>query len=720
MVSKASQLIARFRGRWDAEQGQAFVRLVMIVVFCCYLIVSSSIFSLADIDVIYRAVFLVSIEASVGLAIFISVFSRPGQFRVRRITGMLCDYSAIGGLMHLLDSTGAPLYIVLMWVTIGNGLRFGRSYLYAAIALAFISMGSVAIVAPFWRENMPLTIGLLLGIIAIPLYLSSLLDALTRATEEAKRASEAKSRFLANMSHEFRTPLNGIVGMAELLATTRLSAEQRESADVIQTSARSLQALVEDVLDISAIEAGKLRRNDANFSIRDVVKSVQIMLAPGAAEKGLEFTSSVSDDVPGRCLGDAGHLRQILVNLVSNAIKFTDAGSVVLEVILWRDDGDGKISIRFIVSDTGIGIARDAQQRIFRAFEQVDVGHGRRFGGTGLGTTIAKALTELLDGEIGLESTRGQGSKFWVNIPFKHADTVGLESYDEEVGSDLNVISFIDPFIKHRAKVRSMKIMIADDQPANLMVLQRLLQKAGHRPHLVVSGDDVLSAIISEHFDAVIMDLHMPGLGGIDVLKQARFMQGRTKSTPFIVLTADATSWAVDQCMRAGAVGFLSKPLSIPQLLDSLAQIGAEDNGTLGQEQICLSSLTSSVLQSGILSELEELNLGESFVERFVAECIRDASRCVDEIDRAGRAADWQNFKDHCHALKGVAANMGDDVIVGLAAEAMKLPSNLLQLSWMKITDDLRCQIVIRGGSKSALEIVRENFQDGNGSPEST
>lgn len=690
MVTRANQLVARFRGRWDAEQGQAFVRLVMIAIFVGYLATATSLTGLSEQINLSTAGLLVSIEAIAGFAIFFSVFAMPGVFPARRLVGMFCDYSAIGGLMYLLGSAGAPLYVVLMWVTIGNGLRFGKSYLYVAIAVAFVAMGVIAGFSEYWVQNRSLALGLLLGIVAIPLYLSSLLDALTRATEDAKRASEAKSRFLANMSHEFRTPLNGIVGMAELLATTHLTAEQRESAEVIQTSARSLQVLVEDVLDISAIEAGKLKRNEVEFGIADVVKSVQVMLLPSASEKGLVFNLTISEDVPARSFGDVAHLRQILVNLVSNAIKFTDRGSVSLDVSVIGNDNEQSTRVRFSVADTGIGIAKDAQARIFRAFEQGDVGHGRRFGGTGLGTTIAKSLTELLRGEIGLESDVGAGSTFWVEVPFALAEPK-MEGGDVDIGKlSENVVKFDDPFLRHRVKVRSMRILIADDQPANLMVLQRLLQKAGHHPSLVVSGEDVLGAIASESFDLVIIDLHMPGLGGIEVLKQARFMQAGQRRTPFIVLTADATPETVENCMRAGAFCFLSKPISVVQLLDSISQIDGDGPCSANGLTTNVASRRESSVASGILSELNELSLGEAFVQRFIGECMRDSRRCIEGIEKSGRTSDWYAFKDHCHALKGIAANMGDEIVVKLASGAMSLTTAQLSERWREIVVELR------------------------------
>src|SRR5690606_14665715 len=227
------------------------------------------------------------------------------------------------------------------------------------------------LVHPYWQANMSLGIGLLVGLVAVPLYLSGLLKELTRATREAQRANEAKSRFLANMSHEFRTPLNGLAGVAELLATTRLDSEQREYLATIRASSQSLLSLVEDVLDISAIEAGKLKVADDEFDPADVVAEVDLMLRPTARAKGLAYESRLAPEVPARVRGDNDHLRQVLTNLVANAVKFTREGSVRLEVELAGGSED-RVRLRFTVADTGIGIPESARERLFNAFEQVD------------------------------------------------------------------------------------------------------------------------------------------------------------------------------------------------------------------------------------------------------------------------------------------------------------------------------------------------------------
>lgn len=693
LLAVMSPIRQRLAERPDSEHGQAGVRLAIASLILVYLAALHYFDSGSYIEVMI-AVMLAEFLVAVG--IMASILLRPGTSHVRRCVGMVTDYATLSVLMSLNAAALSPLYVIILWVTIGNGLRYGTRYLYAAALFSAVAFLTVILVNPFWRDQPFLAGGLWVGLIAIPGYLSSLMKNLQRITLEARRANQAKSRFLANMSHEFRTPLNGIVGMSELLASTRLTTEQRDSAQIIQTSARALQALVDDVLDISKIEAGKLSSKNTDFSLQELVKSIRSMLQHSAQSKGLVLDAKLAKDVPEMLHGDSNHLRQVLVNLLSNAIKFTDSGRISLDVsVLFVLPG--KATLRFAVSDTGVGISESALTRIFDAFEQVESGRDRRFGGTGLGTTIAKALTEQMGGRIGVESQLGEGSRFWIEVPFGIPD-----SKQESLAGTDNVISFDDPFVRHRARVRPMRILVADDQSANLMVMRSLLERAGHRPQVADDGEDVLAAIESQGFDAVIIDLHMPGASGLEVMKQTRFMEAGRKRTPFIVLTADATKEARLECERAGAYAFMTKPIAVGQLLEKLAEIaeGAAAGNTKASGPPAV--VDKSIISEHILDELREMGLGKDFVRRFLVECARDARKCVAELEISGAARHWDTFHDACHALKGTASNMGAVRLTDSASEAMRKSPEQMSSEWQGMIKLLRQQL------EQALTVLRD------------
>ena len=436
----------QFNNRPDTEHQQAIVRLSIAALILIYLLGLQWLDnSNGDNDNFVISVIL--LESLVGLFLLFAIAMQPGISHTRRCIGMVADYLTLAIFLSIKGEILSPLYVVLLWVTIGNGLRYGTGYLLAAIGLSLAAFGSAVITEPFWRSIPHLTFGLVVGLIAIPAYLIPLQKHLRSAIDSAVRANEAKSRFLATMSHEFRSPLNGILGMADLLNRSKLSNEQKESAEIILISAQSLLLLVDDVLDISAIEAGKLTRNDVDFSLKDLLSRIRSLIQPHVADKKLDLVIQSSDDVPDNLHGDLNHLTQILLNLMHNAVKFTAQGEVRLQVIRTAK-GVGPVPLRFSVRDTGIGIPAVDKNRIFDAFEQVESGPARRYGGTGLGTTIAKTLTELMGGKIGLEENIGGGCHFWVDIELRESSNhVGAA----DASPSANVISLEDPFVRHKA-----------------------------------------------------------------------------------------------------------------------------------------------------------------------------------------------------------------------------------------------------------------------------
>jgi len=612
---------------------------------------------------------------------------------------MLADYLTLAIFLSIKGEMLSPLYVVLLWVTIGNGLRYGTGYLLAAIGLSIVSFGYAVIVEPFWHSIPHLAFGLLVGLVAIPAYLIPLLKHLRSAIDSAVRANEAKSRFLATMSHEFRSPLNGIIGMADLLNRSKLSNEQKESAEIILISAQSLLLLVDDVLDISAIEAGKLSRNDVDFSLKELLSRIRALIQPHVADKKLDLVIQSSDDVPDNLHGDLNHLTQILLNLMHNAVKFTTQGEVRLQVIRTAK-GIGSIPLRFSVRDTGIGIPAADKARIFGAFEQVESGLARRYGGTGLGTTIAKTLTELMGGKIGLEENIGGGSHFWVDIELRESS---MAADAPTANQSANVISLEDPFVRHKARVRPLHVLVADDQVTNRIVLTRMIERGGHKVISVVNGEEALDALAVDDIDLVILDMHMPEVSGLDVLRQARVMQAGRKQIPFIIISADATPASISQAIEAGAHSYLTKPIVAHRLLDAIADSQKVEVGT---EPVRLPAPLLPKYRASVLGDLASMQLGSEFMHDFVEQCLRDIGQCLTDFQQKCKESDWDGSRDAAHALKGIADNLGAESLSEQCKNIMRASNEMCKRDWRKQTASLEA-LIIPAASFARAEVRR-------------
>jgi two-component system, sensor histidine kinase RpfC len=545
------RLRARLAARPDTEHEQALVRVAVGFALGLYLLPAIS----AQPGEPHILVWLLYSLCAIGL--FAAIIIYPAASPLRRTFGAALDAVTATWCMVHFESEAAPMILIYIWSTIGMGFRFGPSQLMVSLAMSVVGFGTVLAMSEFWRDHLTMGIGFMAGLVVLCLYVRKLVRQLFDALSRAEAANQAKRRFISVVSHEMRTPLNAIIGMADLLRDTSLSNEQADMLQTLRGSSRVMLGLVEDVLDFSKIEAGKLTLEKIDFDLHALVNSTCRIVAPQADARGIELVVSIMPEVPPAVRGDPHHLRQILINLVGNAVKFTEQGSVTVHVSA-REETPEHVGLKFSIRDTGIGIAPEAQARIFESFTQADQSTMRRFGGTGLGTTIAKQLVDLMGGRIGLESAVGLGTTFWFEIT--------LDKQPERAAAGIGELA--------NARILLIGFPSTERQP-----IEQALTGWGAVPIAVAGVEAAAARLVAEISVARPYHSALVYQSGKDLKAVERFRHAAPNPAPPAVLVIPREAQVVRfEALSAGFAAVLELPFDKRQLFNVLHSVAAVDD----------------------------------------------------------------------------------------------------------------------------------------------
>ncbi|NWH09601.1 MAG: response regulator [Alphaproteobacteria bacterium] len=464
------------------------------------------------------------------------------------------------------------------------------------------------------------------------------------AREAAESGARAKSEFLATISHEIRTPLNGILGMADILKEAALAPNQREAVEQIQESGTALCVILDDILDLSKMEAGRLRIEKREIAIRQVVQGVMRILQTRAWEKRLTFTATIDPRVPEIVMADAGRLRQVLLNLAGNAIKFTDSGHVTIKVEPLGEAHPPR-HLLFSITDTGIGIPGDLQPLLFQPFTQLDSSYARRFSGAGLGLAICRRLVSMMGGDIGVESEVGSGSTFWFTLP-DCAQAIHPARSPQMATSSEELLAI-------KKSARALRVLIAEDDPVGQRVLSTILSSAGHQVSIASHGMEAMSLAGTGGFDVIFMDIEMPRLSGAEVIQMIRALPSRSRHVAIIGISGHPqdhlSSLGIDQAVD----GFVQKPVTPHAVLEALASaIEADDDQEEAEDD------SPPVIDTAALSDLQE-RLGQDTVVAVFSSYLTTLNDIISRLDSAVEREDVASAGGAAQDLASASADLG-------------------------------------------------------------
>ncbi len=616
-----------------------------------------------------------------GVVVSLQIYFESRPKPLRKWLMMVLDVGATSLAFSLTAQYSGIFIGVYLWLILGYGLRYGSNLFVGTFTTALIGFLISTNGNAYWQAQQDLKYGFLITMVLIPIYTLKLLLNFEEEKRKANAANQAKSAFLSHISHEIRTPLNGVVVGSELLLQTKQDKKQKDLTRMMHASAVSLKKLITDVLDISKIEQGKVELEQVRFNLKASVEHVYEVFQLEASRKGLALNLHIEPEADQYFEGSVGHIEQVLMNLVANAIKFTDHGSVDLFVST-KVTTEHLKQIEFKIKDTGIGMSTSALSHIFDAFKQADSSITRKYGGTGLGTSIAKQLVNMMGGDITVTSALGVGSLFTVTLSLKQAQP---EIDDNETQTLTPVSEVQDNIVKlstHHKFSKKTRVLIADDNVINRMILIEVLQKNGCVVKAVNDGAEALDALEMHQFDMMILDYNMPEHTGLEVFKIYHTLAG-AKPVRSVILTADATAKTRDECLDAGVYSVFTKPIvtkQINQLIKTYQQerdnADALEKSDLVESDIATADIkqmnakvrlvdasvatyVEPLIDQQRMAHLIKLGNGESFLIKLITEFIEATDSAVTALSEECAELNFEKIHELAHSLAGESANVG-------------------------------------------------------------